>query len=98
MSAYISAVPNGRIFVNFEIDNFYENLSRKSRFGYNWTKIPGTLREHQSTFYCCRATLNSHKDDIFRWYHAVRITEEVKTFKERATNLLYTHVGNFGFP
>jgi hypothetical protein len=97
LSAYISAVPTGRIFVNFEIDNFYVNVLRRIRFGYNWTKIPGTLHEHLSTFYCCLTTLNCHKGAIFWWYHAVRIAEEVETFSERATNLFYTHVDNIGF-
>ena len=97
LPAFISAVPTGRILVNFEIDTFYEKLSRISRFGCNWAKIPGTLHEHVGTFYCCLATINRHKGAIFRWYHAVRIAEEVKTFSERATNLLYTHFGNFGF-
>jgi hypothetical protein len=40
----------GRIFVNFDIEDFYENLSRNSKFGYSWTDISGTLHEDLSTF------------------------------------------------
>ena len=33
LSACISAAVTGRIFVKFDIEVFYENLSRSSRFG-----------------------------------------------------------------
>jgi len=38
--------------VKFDVD-LYENLLRKLKFGYNWTKICGTLHRDLSTFYCC---------------------------------------------
>jgi hypothetical protein len=33
----ISAVSTGRIYVKFDSVDFYENLSRKPKFGYNGT-------------------------------------------------------------
>jgi hypothetical protein len=33
-----SVAPIGRISVKFGIGDFYEYLSRKSKFGYNWAK------------------------------------------------------------
>jgi len=35
MSCPTSAIPNGRIFLNFDIEDFYENLSRNPKFSYN---------------------------------------------------------------
>jgi hypothetical protein len=37
------------IFVKFDKENFYEDLSSNSTFGSNQTKISGTLRDDQST-------------------------------------------------
>jgi len=37
--------------------DFYENLSRKSKFGLSWTEVSGTSYEDLSTCYCC-ATVN----------------------------------------
>ena len=52
-SAYwhVSArLPTGRIFVKFDIGNFYENQSRSCKFCYNRTKISCTLHEGLDTF------------------------------------------------
>jgi hypothetical protein len=54
LSACISSVPTGWIFVKFYIRNFYWNLSRKSKFVYCRTKISDTLLEDLSIFDCCR--------------------------------------------
>ena len=58
LSACISAVPTGRIFVKFDNGNFYENPSINSGFGYNRTKVSGTLREDLSTFTLLTAVRN----------------------------------------
>jgi hypothetical protein len=49
LSVCVSSVPTGRIFVKFDIVDFYENLSRKPTFFKNKTKMSGTLR-----LYCCQ--------------------------------------------
>jgi len=59
-SACNSAAPTGRISVKFVIGDFYENMSKISRFGQTRTKILGTLREDLSTFLlllkiCCKS-------------------------------------------
>jgi hypothetical protein len=58
LSACISAVPTGGIFVKFDTGNFYENPSINSKFGWNRTKLSGTLREDLSTFTLLKAIRN----------------------------------------
>jgi hypothetical protein len=53
-SARISAAPIGQIPVKFDIEGFYENLSRKSKFVSNHVKIQGILHEDLSTLYDCQ--------------------------------------------
>jgi hypothetical protein len=48
--ACISWASTGRIFVKFDIGDFHENVSTKSKFGYNLTQISGTLHEDLNTF------------------------------------------------
>jgi len=48
---YISTAPTGRISTKFDTGDFYENLLRNSQFGYNWTKISGTLLEDGSVYF-----------------------------------------------
>jgi len=50
----MSAAHTGQTTTKFDTGNFYENLLRKSTFGYNQAKIMDTLHEHLGTFYCCR--------------------------------------------
>jgi hypothetical protein len=50
LSARTSATPTVRISVKFDTGKFYENLSRKSKSGYNWAKISGTLHEDLTAF------------------------------------------------
>jgi hypothetical protein len=50
LSARISAAPTGRISVKFDIEDFYEDQPRNSKFGYNRTKISDTLHEDLRTF------------------------------------------------
>jgi hypothetical protein len=50
LSACISAALTGRYSVKFYIWDFYENLLRKSKFGYSRAKISGTLHEEQVVF------------------------------------------------
>jgi hypothetical protein len=54
LSAYIVAAPTGRISVKFGIEDFYENLLRKSKFCGKRAIISGPAHEALSTFYCCR--------------------------------------------
>jgi hypothetical protein len=51
LSAYISGAPTERIFVKFDIGDFCETLSRKSKFGQEWTKVSGTLHEDLLVFH-----------------------------------------------
>jgi hypothetical protein len=44
-----SAVPIGRISVNFDIWDFHENLWRISKFGENRAKVLGSSLEDQSS-------------------------------------------------
>ena len=50
----ITSAPTGRIFVKSHIGDFYENLSRNSKYGQSRTKLSDTLQEDLSKFYCCR--------------------------------------------
>jgi hypothetical protein len=45
MAARISSAPSERIFVKFDVGDFYLNLCKKSKFGYIWAKASGNLRE-----------------------------------------------------
>jgi hypothetical protein len=51
--AGINAALTEWISVKFDIENSYENLSRKSKSGSNRTKILCTIREYFNIFYCC---------------------------------------------
>lgn len=46
-----SAAPSERIFVLFYIENFYESLLRRPKFGENLEKKSGTLHEDPSMFH-----------------------------------------------
>jgi len=50
LSKWNNSAPNGRIFVEFYIRVFLENMSRKFRFHLNLTRIKWTLREDQYIF------------------------------------------------
>jgi hypothetical protein len=45
-----SMAPIGWIFVKFDTEDFYENLSRNSKFGYSWAEILGTLHKDLGSF------------------------------------------------
>jgi hypothetical protein len=51
LSARIHSAPTGWTSVKFGIGNFYENLSGKSKLGYNRGKLWGTLHEDLSKYY-----------------------------------------------
>jgi hypothetical protein len=53
-STCITSAPTGRIFVKSHIGDFYENLSRNSKYGQSRTKLSDTLPEGLSKFYCWR--------------------------------------------
>lgn len=53
-SAGISRTPTWWISVKFDIRDFYDNLSKNSKFVYNRTETSGTFLEDLRTFYCCR--------------------------------------------
>jgi len=44
--------------MKFEIEDFYENLSGNSKFGYSLTKMLDTLHEDQSTYIFFTAVQN----------------------------------------
>ena len=43
--------------MKFDIGGFFENLSRKFKFHYNWIRIKGTLHENQYKFILSRSFL-----------------------------------------
>ena len=73
--------------------DFYENMSRNSKFGYNRAKISGTWHEDLGTFYFCRRCEIAIKAPFrVKWYQAVTIAEVVLTLRERPTMWLYTYI------
>ena len=60
-----NSVPTARIFMKFDIWGFFENLSRKFRFDWNRTRILGTLREDQYTFFLNLIALFSSSNEEF---------------------------------
>jgi hypothetical protein len=54
LSARITASPNGRIFMKFDIADIHENKSRQSKFGLNRTKTSVNLHEDLRIFGCRR--------------------------------------------
>jgi len=44
-SAWNNSAHTGRILIKFDIWVFFEKLSRKFKFYYNWSRIMGTLHE-----------------------------------------------------
>ena len=46
-SVWGTQAPTMRIFMQFDIRRFFENLSRKCKFSYNMTRIKGTLQAEQ---------------------------------------------------
>jgi hypothetical protein len=70
LSAHISAVPTIRVFVKLDVGDFHENLSRKSKFGKNWSNKSGIQ------FYFCENISSPFKRCLrVVWCQAVRITE-----------------------
>jgi hypothetical protein len=65
--------------LKFYIGDFYENLLRKSRFGYDPAKVLGTLHEDLSTFYyyCPNIKLPYKCCLQVKRYQAVSIAKEV---------------------
>jgi hypothetical protein len=49
-STWNNTAPTGRIFMKFDIWEFFCNLSRKLMFHWNRTRITGTVHEDQYTF------------------------------------------------
>ena len=50
-SARNNSAPTGRIFIKFNIWGFFENLSRKSKFYWNLTRVTDTLYEELWIFF-----------------------------------------------
>jgi hypothetical protein len=48
-SAWNSLPPSGRIFMTFDIQGFFENMSREFKFDLNPTRRVGNLRQNLST-------------------------------------------------
>jgi hypothetical protein len=64
MYVCISAAPTRRIFVKFDIGEFYENLLRKSKFVSNWAKMSGIVQEGLINSIVAD-TLNRHQIPLF---------------------------------
>jgi hypothetical protein len=56
LPAHIYSSPNGWTCLEFDIGHYYENLSRKSRFGYISSKLSGSLHENINKFLVLTAT------------------------------------------
>ena len=54
-SAWNNSASTGRSFMQFYISEFFENLSRKFKFHSSRTRIKGTSRDNQYTFWSCLA-------------------------------------------
>jgi hypothetical protein len=50
----ISPAPAGQIFMKFDVEDYYENLWRNSKFGEVQTNISDILHEEQKTLFYCR--------------------------------------------
>ena len=55
LSACISMAPTGWTIMKLDLWDFYENLLRNSKFGWNWTIMLGTLHIYQGTFVWLKA-------------------------------------------
>lgn len=61
-----NSVPPGQILMKFEIDRFFENLSRRLMFHYNRTSIKGILHEKQCNFFYHILLISSYNEKCFR--------------------------------
>jgi hypothetical protein len=59
LSACISAAVTGRIFAKFDIEDFFVNVSRKSKFG--------SVEQRPECVVFLPATLDGHKSNLFDW-------------------------------
>jgi hypothetical protein len=50
LSVWNSSTPTGRVFVKFDIWEFFENMSQKFKLRWHLTSLTGTLREDVCTF------------------------------------------------
>ena len=67
LSAWNNSAPTGRIFMKFDIGEFFENLSIKFEFHLNLTRITGTLHEDEYTFLTiCSLVLFSMKNISYK--------------------------------
>jgi hypothetical protein len=58
--------PPGQILMKFEIDRFFENLSRRLMFRYNRTSIKGILHEKQCKFFYHISLISSYNEKCIR--------------------------------
>jgi len=49
--------------MKFHVGNFYENLSKNSKFGENEAKVWGTLRQYVIKFHHCRQQKGTFDSD-----------------------------------
>jgi len=85
-SACISVAPIGRISVKFHTKDLYKNLTRKSAFVYNRTKIP-----RPKYVILLPATLNRHMTTLF-YSKEIRLLGWPRRYKYTRHNLtLYVH-------
>ena len=74
LSACNNSAPIGRIFMKFGICEFFENLSWKSNFCQNQTRLMGTLYENQNTFF-----IISHSIRIRMRNFSNTVVQKIKT-------------------
>ena len=80
------------IFVKFNFAYFYENLSRKSKFGYNKERIwHFTWIPNYVLLLLAKYNRRISADFRVQWYQVVSISEELYQLSESATILLHSY-------
>jgi hypothetical protein len=86
MSARNIIAPILRNSLKYNIEDFYKNVSSKSKIGYNRSRLSVTLHEHLSTFHCCwQNSIAKYRCLLLKWYQGFRVGEGVQTLRESAT-------------
>ena len=83
----ISALHTRSLFVKFDIEDFHENLPRKSRFDSGRTRLLRTLHDGTKYILLLPAKLNRRKSALFEW-NVIRL---LGTTGRKQTNLYGGH-------
>jgi hypothetical protein len=83
LSALISSVSVGRIFVKFDTGDFHENMSRNSKFRLNRTKNIGHFIWKPKCFLLLPATFHHHESALLEW-NGIRLQGRTRRYKHYA--------------